>query len=144
MLNIIEVPVGFCTVVMCDVRERRADDAEIAAALYCDTGSTGAVHGGAVQARAESLAESCRRGGLALSEHLAKSDRHPRAAYIGGDAAARNAAEPERRGDQPRPRGRAPACWRGPEPCRRHVLAAIADDETPGGEVPPGNTQGKG
>jgi hypothetical protein len=38
-------------------------------------------------------------------------------------------------------RGRVLACWSDPEPCHGHVLAAIADDETPGGEVPPGNTE---
>jgi len=36
-------------------------------------------------------------------------------------------------------RGRVLACWCAPERCHGHVLAAIADDETPGGEVPPGN-----
>lgn len=38
-------------------------------------------------------------------------------------------------------RGRVLACW-CPEgqPCHGHVLAAIAD-ETPGGEVPPGDSQ---
>jgi hypothetical protein len=36
-------------------------------------------------------------------------------------------------------RGRVLACWCAPERCHGHVLAAIADDDTPGGEVPPGN-----
>jgi hypothetical protein len=40
-------------------------------------------------------------------------------------------------------RGRVLACWCDPEPCHGHVLAAIADDETPGGEVPPGNPERK-
>jgi hypothetical protein len=35
-------------------------------------------------------------------------------------------------------RGRVLACWCDPQPCHGHVLAAIADENTPGGEVPQG------
>jgi hypothetical protein len=38
-------------------------------------------------------------------------------------------------------RGCVLACWCAPERCHGHVLAAIADDETPAGEVPVGNPE---
>jgi hypothetical protein len=41
-------------------------------------------------------------------------------------------------------RGRVLACWCAPAACHGDVLAAIADERTPGGEVPSGNRVKKG